>query len=161
MSVRVKCHSCGQSFKVPDSAIGHPVTCGGCGARVDVPDVLAPPPADVLAPPPVQDDFFSRPAPPAGETFRAPTAPMAGPPRAKATSGMAVASLVLGIISILFCGLLLGPLAVIFGGISKSRIEQSAGTLGGGGMATAGIVTGIIGAALHVLIIVLVVASNA
>ena len=59
------------------------------------------------------------------------------------TSGMAIASLVLGICSIVLC---LGPLAgipaVIMGHKANSDIRKSGGLLRGGGMATAGLVTG-------------------
>jgi hypothetical protein len=70
------------------------------------------------------------------------------------TSGWAVASMVLGIVSILGCmtyGLLsvpCGPLAIAFWW--KAKRDFAAGRVGGGGpgMATAGLITGIIGTLL-------------
>jgi hypothetical protein len=60
-------------------------------------------------------------------------------------SGLALASMILGICGIAFC---LGPLtgipAVICGHMAQSRIKQSGGTLAGGGMAMAGLITGYI-----------------
>jgi len=60
-------------------------------------------------------------------------------------SGLALASLILGICGIVLC---LGPLAgipaVICGHMAQSKIKQSAGALSGGGMATAGLITGYI-----------------
>jgi hypothetical protein len=59
------------------------------------------------------------------------------------TSGLAIASLILGIASIVMC---LGPLAgipaVIIGHKANSDIRKSGGVIQGGGMATAGLVTG-------------------
>jgi hypothetical protein len=57
------------------------------------------------------------------------------------TSGMAVASLVLGIISLLLNPLAI--LAIIFGGVALSQTSHNP-TLGGRGMAIAGLVLGII-----------------
>lgn len=59
--------------------------------------------------------------------------------------GLAVASLVLGIISLIVFAVIAGPLGIIFGGLAKSKGNRS-------GMATAGIVCGIIGVAGWLLI---------
>ena len=59
----------------------------------------------------------------------------------------AVASLVLGIIGIVFCGIVLGPLA-IWQASSARRAIDSDPMYGGGGMATAGKVLGIISVVL-------------
>ncbi len=71
------------------------------------------------------------------------------------TSGQATASMVLGILGLL--GLyLIGPvLALVFGHMAKRDIEASGGTLGGAGMATAGIVMGWIGVGFTILFVVL------
>jgi hypothetical protein len=55
----------------------------------------------------------------------------------------AVASLVLGIIGIVFCGIVLGPLAIWQSSSARKAINSDP-TYGGGGMATAGMVLGII-----------------
>jgi hypothetical protein len=69
------------------------------------------------------------------------------------SSGLALASLILGICGIVLC---LGPLAgipaVICGHAAKSKIRESAGTLTGGGLATAGLVTGYVSIAWILII---------
>jgi hypothetical protein len=56
----------------------------------------------------------------------------------------ATLALVLGIISV-FCCPILGPVALFIGNASRQRVQASGGTLGGGGLATAGLILGIIG----------------
>ena len=64
---------------------------------------------------------------------------MASPPK----SGLAVASLILGIAGIALCiGPVAGIPAVICGHLAQSKIKASGGTVGGTGLATAGLVTG-------------------
>lgn len=89
--------------------------------------------------------------------------PAAGP----RTDGLAIAALVLGIFSLVcswIClGVVLGPAAAIMGFISRNRIAASGGTIGGGGLAIAGLVLGIIGflaSAAFVLIYVISAASS-
>ncbi|MEJ5255170.1 MAG: DUF4190 domain-containing protein [Acidimicrobiales bacterium] len=71
------------------------------------------------------------------------------------TESTAVSSLVLGILGLL-CGLagclgiVFGPLAIAFGIIARRRIGESAGMLDGAGLATAGLVCGIIGTVLSI-----------
>ena len=67
------------------------------------------------------------------------------------TSGLAVASLVLGIIGLLFSPL--SVLAIIFGGVAISQTGKDP-TLGGRGMAIAGLVLGIIIAAGWIIAII-------
>ncbi len=64
------------------------------------------------------------------------------PVAASRTSGLAIAALVLGILWLFGLGSLL---ALIFGLIALSQIRKSAGTLGGKGMAIAGVVLGGLG----------------
>jgi hypothetical protein len=66
----------------------------------------------------------------------------APPPAGSASSGLAVTSLVLGILSIIPCSVLTGLPAIITGHIARSKIKNSAGALGGGGMALAGLIMG-------------------
>jgi hypothetical protein len=73
------------------------------------------------------------------------------------TSGKATTSLVLGIVSLVACGLLLGIPAMIVGRQAKREIRESGGRLSGDGLATAGIVTGLIGTLWSILALVLVV----
>jgi hypothetical protein len=69
------------------------------------------------------------------------------------SDGLATASLVAGLTSIVCCGLVTGIPAIVMGLVSRNRIAQSAGTLGGRGMATAGIVLGIAGSAVWTFIV--------
>jgi len=62
----------------------------------------------------------------------------------------AVASLVLGIIGLVLCGIVLGPLAIWQASSAKRAISGDP-TYGGGGMATAGMVLGIISVVLSAL----------
>jgi hypothetical protein len=66
------------------------------------------------------------------------------------TDGLAIGSLIAGILSLIcfwpFClGILLGPAAGIMGFISRQRIAASGGTVGGGGLALAGLILGVVG----------------
>jgi hypothetical protein len=76
---------------------------------------------------------------------------------------MAVAALVLGILAILFAfvfppiGIVLGILAVIFGIVGRNRAKANP-AIGRGGMALAGLITGVIGLGLSILFIVLAAA---
>ena len=64
------------------------------------------------------------------------------------TDGLAIASLICGIVGIacfvLCLGVILGPAAAIMGFISRQRIASSGGTLGGGGIALAGLILGVV-----------------
>ena len=92
-------------------------------------------------------------------SYGAPPPPPPGyQPVARPTNGLSIASLVLGICSIVLwwffgLGIVLGILAVVFGVKARRRTPN--------GMATAGLVTGIIGLSLSVLFVVLVVISAA
>ncbi len=58
-------------------------------------------------------------------------------------SGLAIASLILGIVGIALCfGPVAGVPAVICGHLAQSKIKASGGTVGGAGLATAGLITG-------------------
>jgi hypothetical protein len=85
-------------------------------------------------------------------------APAMGAPN----DGQATLSLILGIISVLCCPIL-GPVALFIGNASRQRIQASGGTLGGAGLAMAGLVLGVIGTvflALGVIGIVVGVANG-
>lgn len=87
---------------------------------------------------------------------RTPPAGFVGSP-APRTSGFAIASMVLGILWVYWIGSIL---AIIFGVIAKNQIRDGDGKVTGDGMATAGIVLGIIGLVIAgLLTIVGVVAS--
>ena len=83
-----------------------------------------------------------------------PAAGYYGPmPAAPRTSGSAVASLVLGIIGIVVCTPC-GIFAVIYGHRALPEIDRSNGTIGGRGMAIAGLVLGYIAVAFLALAVV-------
>ena len=67
------------------------------------------------------------------------------------TSGMAITSLVLGIVGLLFNPL--SVLAVIFGAVALSQIGKDP-TLKGKGMAMAGLILGIVIAAIWIILII-------
>src|SRR5258706_5272669 len=101
-------------------------------------------------PPPPGGGFMPSP-PPAGGYVPPPPVGYAGAAVAgPRTDGLAIGALIAGILSIVcfwpFClGIFLGPAAAIMGFISRQRIAASAGTVGGGGLALAGLILGIIG----------------
>jgi hypothetical protein len=68
------------------------------------------------------------------------------------TDGMAIASLVTGLTSLVCCGLGTGIPAIILGLLSRNRITRSSGALGGGGMATGGVILGFAGSVIWVFI---------
>ena len=80
-------------------------------------------------------------------------------PSVRQTSGFAIASLVLGILSIVpgvyVGGLVMGILAIVFSRMAMTRIKAMPGSIDGAGLATAGLVTGIVGLSLSVLVILI------
>lgn len=68
----------------------------------------------------------------------------------KSTSGLAIASMVCALVWLWGLGSLLG---LIFGYAARRGIAESEGTVGGGGMATAGIILGWIGVVSSALFI--------
>lgn len=69
-------------------------------------------------------------------------APQAAPQPGK---GLAIAGLIMGIVSFFLFPYITGALGIIFGGVAKSKGNRS-------GMATAGIVCGVIGIALTLIL---------
>ena len=80
--------------------------------------------------------------------------PGAGLPVTRPNEGLATASLVTGITSVVCCGLVTGVPAIVMGVVARNRIAKSAGTLGGAGMAIAGVVLGIAGSTFWTFVIV-------
>lgn len=78
----------------------------------------------------------------APQTYNATPVYNAPQPEAVPGKGLAVASMVVGIVSFFCFGIILGILAIIFGGVAKSKGCKS-------GMATAGIVLGVVGIGLY------------
>lgn len=82
-------------------------------------------------------------------------------PQAK-NLGTAIAALVCGILSVVcsgWCGIVIGPAAIVLGIVSRNKISASNGTLKGQGMATAGIVLGIIGTIISVAALIVLAAN--
>jgi ABC-type antimicrobial peptide transport system permease subunit len=77
--------------------------------------------------------------------------PPEGVPYQQPNSSMAIVSLVAGILGITFFPLLGSIVALITGYSARKEIRESAGTLGGDGMATAGLVMGWIGIGLSLI----------
>ncbi len=67
------------------------------------------------------------------------------------TSNMAIVSLIAGILGLSLFPLIGSIVAVITGQMARREIRESAGTLGGEGLATAGLVMGWIGIGLSVI----------
>jgi len=67
--------------------------------------------------------------------------------RAKATPGEAIASLVCAIIGLFTLGIILGPVAIVLAKKARRKIQEDP-ELGGDGIATAGLVIGIVDTAL-------------
>ena len=76
--------------------------------------------------------------------------------RYKATAGGAVASLVCAIIGLFTLGIILGPIAIFLARGAKRRIREDP-ELGGDGIATAGLVIGIVDTALWAVGIIIVI----
>ncbi len=92
------------------------------------------------------------PPPPGFEQY-----PAAGPPK---THSKATASLVCGIVGLFLCGVVLGPVAIYLGNTARREIRASGGRLSGDGLATAGIVLGIIAVAAFIAGVIFVIATN-
>jgi predicted acyltransferase len=60
------------------------------------------------------------------------------------TNQKAMWSMILGIVGLVCCGLFAGIPALILGNLAKKEINASGGAQTGGGMATAGVILGII-----------------
>ncbi|MGW6025257.1 DUF4190 domain-containing protein [Streptomyces sp. NPDC055099] len=65
------------------------------------------------------------------------------------TNGLAIAGLVCGIVGVFFLSFILGPLAIIFGAVALRQKTFR----GGGGMAKAAIILGIIDVILFIVLI--------
>jgi hypothetical protein len=91
------------------------------------------------------------PPPPGFEQY-----PASGPPR---THSKATASLVCGIVGLFLCGVILGPVAIYLSNQAKREIRESGGQYTGEGLATAGMVLGIIAVIAFIAGVIVVAAS--
>jgi hypothetical protein len=98
----------------------------------------------------------SSPEPP---PYHPPVAPFRAPPpcppyeREPPVDAKAILSLVLGILSVVGCGVFLSGPAIFLGVLARRDARRSGGTVGGSGLATAGIVTGALGGVLTLVVI--------
>lgn len=95
---------------------------------------------------------------PPGAPYGAPPLGYAGGATGQDFSGKAIGSLVCGILSLLICGIILGPVAIVLSQQAKAGMAQS-GNYKGKGMATAGMVLGIIGVAGWLVVIIIRLAN--
>jgi hypothetical protein len=118
---------------------------------------MAPPPGPTPPPP-----GSGAPLPPGSPYPPGPAAPPSLPPTGfpppaatgKRTSGMAISSLVLSITGFL-CLPVIGPInGIILGIVAKGQIKRESGRLEGSGLATAGIVVGVIAIVLTLAVAV-------
>ncbi|MDY6793823.1 MAG: DUF4190 domain-containing protein [Actinomycetota bacterium] len=150
----MECEACGNNLKPGDKF------CRQCGARLGA--VPTGPDAGGETPVPEAEKAGGGKTPEAGSTPPSPEAPPPAPPgvtahlpgtppRGPRTSAWSVASLMLGILSFLCLPFLAAVPAVVFGALAKREIKRSGGTKGGSGMATAGLVLGIVNLSLLVI----------
>ncbi|KAA1399702.1 DUF4190 domain-containing protein [Aeromicrobium ginsengisoli] len=78
------------------------------------------------------------------------------------TNQKALWGMILGIVSIVFCylGLIIGPAGIILSVLGRKDIKRSNGAETGEGMATAGLITGIVGTLVQASIITLLILSE-
>lgn len=156
----MKCSVCGA--EIPAGSL----FCPNCGTRMAAPAPSAPTeamPAGVEQPypPPLDQPYAERPVVPEWSTpAQPPVAPQwsAGPAATLPNSTAAVVSLIFGILSWVALPVL-GPLvAIVAGHMARAEIRRSNGQVGGGGMATAGLILGYIQLALILLGICAIIA---
>lgn len=155
------CQHCGKEIEADEEWLGQTGTCPECGKPVEIrrPGAVAQPlpplrplpaepPAAAPAPPP---------APPVATRGlpRVPDLPGAArrPMPPAQSCGLATASLIMGILSLVLCGGVLALPAIICGHMARSRIRASRGTLGGDGMALAGLITGYVSLVFFVVFV--------
>ena len=123
------------------------------------------PPAGEEAAPGEQEAASAEAGPGPGEPAAAPLVPPVPPvppptlypppsaprPKPRRTSGWAVASLVLGILSFMCLPFIGAVVAIVFGAVAKGGIKRSKDDVGGSGLATAGIVLGIVNLSLLIV----------
>lgn len=76
------------------------------------------------------------------------------------TSGLAIASLVTGLLGLTFAPVAASIAALVTGLIAKSEIREHNGALEGDGLATAGIVLGIVGIVLPILALLFIMITG-
>jgi len=139
VAIYVKCPnpSCAKEYYLRDELAGKAVRCSQCQTIIRVPEK-------------------ERITVEEGAEVQAAPAPLLAEVK---TDPYAIWSLIFGLL-IPCCTALTGVPALVLGITSKKRISESKGTLKGDGMATAGIILGIIGIILFVTVIILRLSGN-
>jgi prepilin-type processing-associated H-X9-DG protein len=127
------CPHCGLMLQIPDEYAGQPGTCRRCGNTITPPGT------------------------PGAPVYAGAQGPAAPP--MPTTDGLAIASLVLGVLAFVCLGPVFSIPGVILGHMARSRIRQSGGRIGGGGMAMAGLVLGYSNILLVLVVAVLMLAA--
>jgi hypothetical protein len=120
------------------------------GFAPSAPAPSAPPPGMIVCPRCSLMLAFGTPVCPGCRAITSPDGLYYGP---RINAPGAVASLVLGIIGLVFCGVVLGPLAIWQASTARSTISRDP-MYGGGGMAIAGLVLGIIALIMGVFVLI-------
>lgn len=144
------CPSCAQQVSADSGDAGSTVVCPNCQSQLLVPQ----PPAFASGELPVAQRLAPPPPPP--PPLSPPGAAISPPPRPARNSGLAVASLICSIGSFFFIPLGFIP-GIICGHMARKRMEQDP-SLGGAGLAKAGLIVGYVSLGLHVLIGIALVA---
>lgn len=128
------CRQCGSKIRQGDSF------CPQCGKEVNLEVPAGETPGGKTPPPPIP--------PPVSSSDR---------PAGKKMSGWAMASLIAGVIGLLFIPVLGSILAIVFAIIAKKEIKDGNGRLTGSGLATGGLVLGIIGVVLPLIVVIVAI----
>ena len=118
-SYKFSCPICEQHIEAPADMLGETVDCPNCNTSITLPNLIPP-------------------------TLPAAKNPAQTKPIIKKTAPGAKESLTWGILGIFFCGVILGCVAISNANSAKKLIEQRPDIYKGGGLATAGLVMGII-----------------
>jgi len=157
-----ECPACGQ-YAAPDAQAPAPYMTAPAG-----PPTNQPPPPGYGPPPYGAPGPAAYPSTPGDNPYAAPSAAGAYPPvygyayqqpSLLPTSGKAIASMVIGICSIViyFLGFILGPLAIGLWASARNDFKQIPPSHKGQGLATAGLVTGILGTLIGLFMVIVIV----
>ena len=153
--MKFACSSCGENIEVGPEWAGKPTNCPHCGAGIQVPDQAEPPsmPPALSAAPAGPENPYQTPQSAAPGRYQM-------DPVSKAFAEIALqskASLLWGIVGIFCVGIILGPFAIYRGAKASSLIREFNVGEEYKGMATAGLVCGIVAVAIHLVGIAYVV----
>src|SRR5947209_5936779 len=146
------CPGCGQQLSALPEYAGGQTTCPACHRTITVPPAppSAPPPGQPgpASPPPLSQ---SAPPPLSGASPVSQPSPPAAQPQRQRTSGLAIASLVCSIGSFICIPFGFIP-GIICGHMARKDMARSP-SVGGRGLASAGVIIGYISLVVHVLLL--------